>query len=261
MACCEAPKLTLVVAASVLLSEPLAAAACRRRIHAAARRGRPALHAHGAAGPVRRQGGRAAAANRPPDQDRPRSAERLRQGRPRRNRHRPGAAGDVRDHDPVQAARAVASRHDARRSWSRNSTASCGCPGLSNIWVPPIRNRIDMLATGIKSPVGVKVAGPDLATIDRLTGEIERALKDVPACHERARRAADRRALCRREHRPRRRGALRPEHRRRAVGRVARRSAARTSARPSRGCSASRSTCATRARCAIRCRSCASCRS
>ncbi|HSM20834.1 MAG TPA: CusA/CzcA family heavy metal efflux RND transporter, partial [Rubrivivax sp.] len=42
-------------------------------------------------------------------------------------------------------------------------------PGLSNIWVPPIRNRIDMLATGIKSPVGVKVAGTDLATIDRLT--------------------------------------------------------------------------------------------
>jgi Cu(I)/Ag(I) efflux system membrane protein CusA/SilA len=53
-------------------------------------------------------------------------------------------------------------------------------PGLSNIWVPPIRNRIDMLATGIKSPVGVKVAGTDLATIDQLTGEIERALKDVP---------------------------------------------------------------------------------
>ena len=53
-------------------------------------------------------------------------------------------------------------------------------PGLSNIWVPPIRNRIDMLATGIKSPVGVKVAGADLATIDRVTGEIERALKDVP---------------------------------------------------------------------------------
>ena len=37
-------------------------------------------------------------------------------------------------------------------------------PGLSNIWVPPIRNRIDMLATGVKSPVGVKVAGPDLGT-------------------------------------------------------------------------------------------------
>jgi len=53
-------------------------------------------------------------------------------------------------------------------------------PGLSNIWVPPIRNRIDMLATGIKSPVGVKVAGPDLATIDRLTGQIEAAVKTVP---------------------------------------------------------------------------------
>ncbi len=46
-------------------------------------------------------------------------------------------------------------------------------PGLANIWVPPIRNRIDMLATGIKSPVGVKVAGTDLATIDRVTGEID----------------------------------------------------------------------------------------
>ena len=53
-------------------------------------------------------------------------------------------------------------------------------PGLANIWVPPIRNRIDMLATGIKSPVGVKVAGADLVTIDRVTAEIERVLKDVP---------------------------------------------------------------------------------
>ncbi|MBC7608676.1 MAG: efflux RND transporter permease subunit [Polaromonas sp.] len=53
-------------------------------------------------------------------------------------------------------------------------------PGLSNIWVPPIRNRIDMLATGIKSPVGVKVSGTDLAEIDRITGEIEKALKNVP---------------------------------------------------------------------------------
>jgi copper/silver efflux system protein len=53
-------------------------------------------------------------------------------------------------------------------------------PGLSNLWVPPIRNRIDMLATGIKSPVGVKVAGTDLIEIDRITGEIERVLKNVP---------------------------------------------------------------------------------
>ena len=53
-------------------------------------------------------------------------------------------------------------------------------PGLSNLWVPPIRNRIDMLATGIKSPVGVKVAGASLQEIDRITSEIERAVKHVP---------------------------------------------------------------------------------
>ncbi len=53
-------------------------------------------------------------------------------------------------------------------------------PGLSNIWVPPIRNRIDMLATGIKSPVGIKVSGPDPAAIDRVTQAIERAVKGVP---------------------------------------------------------------------------------
>jgi copper/silver efflux system protein len=53
-------------------------------------------------------------------------------------------------------------------------------PGLSNIWVPPIRNRLDMLATGIKSPVGVKVAGASLQEIDRVAGEIERIVKKVP---------------------------------------------------------------------------------
>jgi Cu(I)/Ag(I) efflux system membrane protein CusA/SilA len=53
-------------------------------------------------------------------------------------------------------------------------------PGLSNIWVPPIRNRIDMLATGIKSPVGVKVAGTNLQEIDRIAGEIERIVKPLP---------------------------------------------------------------------------------
>ncbi|AVA34169.1 copper/silver efflux system protein [Cupriavidus metallidurans] len=53
-------------------------------------------------------------------------------------------------------------------------------PGLSNIWVPPIRNRIDMLATGIKSPVGIKVAGTDLKEIDRLATRIEEAVKPVP---------------------------------------------------------------------------------
>ena len=53
-------------------------------------------------------------------------------------------------------------------------------PGLSNIWVPPIRNRIDMLATGIKSPVGIKVAGTDLNEVDRITAEIQRVVQRVP---------------------------------------------------------------------------------
>lgn len=53
-------------------------------------------------------------------------------------------------------------------------------PGLTNIWIPPIRNRIDMLATGIKSPVGVKVAGTNLKEIDRIAVEIERVVKAVP---------------------------------------------------------------------------------
>ena len=53
-------------------------------------------------------------------------------------------------------------------------------PGLSNIWVPPIRNRIDMLATGIKSPIGVKVSGGSLAEIDKVTQAIEQVAKGVP---------------------------------------------------------------------------------
>ncbi|WP_397452643.1 efflux RND transporter permease subunit [Pseudomonas sp. NA-150] len=53
-------------------------------------------------------------------------------------------------------------------------------PGLSNLWVPPIRNRIDMLATGIKSPIGVKVAGTSLADIDSIAHDIEGVAKLVP---------------------------------------------------------------------------------
>lgn len=58
--------------------------------------------------------------------------------------------------------------------------AAVRVPGLTNVWVPPIRNRIDMLATGIKSPVGIKVSGPDLATIDGLAANIADAVRSVP---------------------------------------------------------------------------------
>src|SRR3546814_19336066 len=52
-------------------------------------------------------------------------------------------------------------------------------PGLANVFVQPIRNRIDMLATGIKTPVGVKISGPDLATLDRLGRQVAQAVKQI----------------------------------------------------------------------------------
>lgn len=53
-------------------------------------------------------------------------------------------------------------------------------PGITNAWVMPIKTRIDMLATGIKTPVGIKIAGIDLKVIEDIGRQIEKALKDVP---------------------------------------------------------------------------------
>ncbi|HEY9092263.1 efflux RND transporter permease subunit [Parasphingorhabdus sp.] len=53
-------------------------------------------------------------------------------------------------------------------------------PGLANVWVPPIRNRIDMLATGIKSPIGVKVSGENLEELERIALQVESLAKQVP---------------------------------------------------------------------------------
>ncbi|WMY73298.1 efflux RND transporter permease subunit [Buttiauxella selenatireducens] len=53
-------------------------------------------------------------------------------------------------------------------------------PGIANVWVPPIRNRLDMLATGIKSPVGIKVNGNNIADIEQVAEQIERVVKQVP---------------------------------------------------------------------------------
>jgi len=58
--------------------------------------------------------------------------------------------------------------------------AALQIPGLANLWVQPIRNRIDMFATGIKSPVGIKIAGPDLRVIGQLGAKIEAVVKSVP---------------------------------------------------------------------------------
>ena len=53
-------------------------------------------------------------------------------------------------------------------------------PGFPNVWTQPIRNRLDMLLTGIKTPVGIKILGADLNEIQRIGGDIERALQNIP---------------------------------------------------------------------------------
>ena len=53
-------------------------------------------------------------------------------------------------------------------------------PGLTNAWTMPIKTRIDMLSTGIKTPVGIKLAGPDLAVLEALGGRVEAVIRDVP---------------------------------------------------------------------------------
>ena len=57
-------------------------------------------------------------------------------------------------------------------------------PGWSNIWTQPIANRIDMLSTGVRTQIGVKVFGPDLETIDRVCKEIEQALKPIDGARD-----------------------------------------------------------------------------
>jgi len=58
--------------------------------------------------------------------------------------------------------------------------AAIQIPGLNNAWTMPIRTRIDMLSTGIKTPVGIKIAGADLATLERIGTEVEAAVRKIP---------------------------------------------------------------------------------
>ena len=87
-----------------------------------------------------------------------------------------GMVNTTRD---AEAARPVADGHDHREAPGRNGRA-LQVPGFPNVWTQPIRNRLDMLLTGIKTPVGIKVLGPDLAVIQRIGREIERVLQQCP---------------------------------------------------------------------------------
>jgi Cu(I)/Ag(I) efflux system membrane protein CusA/SilA len=76
-----------------------------------------------------------------------------------------------------------------RDQWPAGSTkedilqrldAKLRMPGVTNIWTQPIRNRIDMLSTGIRTQIGIKIFGSDLTAIERLSGEIEQVVRRVP---------------------------------------------------------------------------------
>ena len=58
--------------------------------------------------------------------------------------------------------------------------AAIRVPGLTNAWTMPIQARLDMLSTGIKTPVGIKIAGPDLAELERLGKAVEAVVRDLP---------------------------------------------------------------------------------
>ena len=87
-------------------------------------------------------------------------------------------------------------------------------PGVSNAWTMPIKARIDMLATGIRTPVGVKVFGPDLHELERLATEVERVVQSVPGTTSAFAERLARRPLYRDHARPRGGRALRACHRR-----------------------------------------------
>ena len=62
----------------------------------------------------------------------------------------------------------------------RELDAALQIPGLTNAWTMPIRARIDMLSTGIRTPVGIKIAGPDMAELERLGRQVEAVVRNVP---------------------------------------------------------------------------------
>ncbi|HEV2393183.1 MAG TPA: efflux RND transporter permease subunit [Verrucomicrobiae bacterium] len=85
-------------------------------------------------------------------------------------------AVDIKDAD----GKVIAHRRRTPDELTDAMNAAIQFPGLNNAWTMPIKTRIDMLATGIKTPVGIKVAGPDLAELELVASEIEAVVKGVP---------------------------------------------------------------------------------
>ena len=85
-------------------------------------------------------------------------------------------AADIKDTD----GKVIAHRRRTVDELVTAMNAAVQIPGLTNAWTMPIKTRIDMLATGIKTPVGIKVAGPSLAELERIAGQIEGKIRQVP---------------------------------------------------------------------------------
>jgi len=83
---------------------------------------------------------------------------------------------DIKD----PAGKVVAHRRRTTEELTAALNAAVQFPGLTNAWTMPIKNRIEMLATGIKTPVGIKVAGPDLAKLELIGQQIEALIRRVP---------------------------------------------------------------------------------
>ena len=83
---------------------------------------------------------------------------------------------DILDHN----GKVVAHRRRTVDELTDAMNAAIQFPGLNNAWTMPIKTRTDMLATGIKTPVGIKVAGPNLAELERVAAEIEAVVRQVP---------------------------------------------------------------------------------
>jgi Cu(I)/Ag(I) efflux system membrane protein CusA/SilA len=84
---------------------------------------------------------------------------------------------------PLRRVLGIAWPEQRRLSWDElvdELDRTVRLPSFANAWLYPVKTRIDMVSTGMRTPVGVKVLGPDLAVIERIGTEVERALKDVP---------------------------------------------------------------------------------
>jgi copper/silver efflux system protein len=109
---------------------------------------------------------------------------------------RAGQAGDQKTMAPFADLRAALEKPLADRLflWQREGgpkgdllqemDTTLQVPGWSNIWTQPIQNRIDMLSTGVRTQIGVRVFGPDLATIDRVCKDIEQALRPIEGARD-----------------------------------------------------------------------------